>query len=325
MGHGPRGLQRGRQRLGLLHARPVPLARLPLGRGRPRRDLGRQAAPLLRARALERARPDPQGAALRPHEQRGEPRRGRQGVLLLPRLDADALVHEVPLQVPAAGVPVPRPRRDEPPAGRARSPSTSCSTPASSTTTATSTSFVEYAKAGPEDLLVRDHRPQPRARGRPAPPPADAVVPQHLVVGRRPRPKPSARRSRGPGADPRVAPRAGRVRAGVRRRAGAPLHREREQRRAPLGPAEPVALGQGRVPRVRRRRRHGRGEPGQDGHQGRGPLRPRRARRRLIGSSACGSRPPLPAPAVRQGVRRDRSPPASPTPTSSTSGSRRPR
>ena len=37
---------------------------------------------------------------------RGQPRRGRQGVLLLPRQHADALVHEVPLQVPAARVPV---------------------------------------------------------------------------------------------------------------------------------------------------------------------------------------------------------------------------
>ena len=37
VGHGARGLQPGRQRLGLLHPRPVPLARLPLGRGRPRR------------------------------------------------------------------------------------------------------------------------------------------------------------------------------------------------------------------------------------------------------------------------------------------------
>ena len=52
--------------------------------------------------------------AVRPHQQRGEPRRGREGVLLLRRLDADPLVHEVPLQVPAARVPLPGPRRDEP-------------------------------------------------------------------------------------------------------------------------------------------------------------------------------------------------------------------
>ena len=42
--------------------------------------------------------------------------------------------------------------------------------------------FVEYAKAGPEDILVRDHGGQPgTGRGRAASP-ADAVVPQRLVV-----------------------------------------------------------------------------------------------------------------------------------------------
>ena len=40
------------------------------------------------------ARPDPQGAALRPDQRRGQPRRGRQGVLLLPRQHADALLHD---------------------------------------------------------------------------------------------------------------------------------------------------------------------------------------------------------------------------------------
>ena len=85
VGHGARGLQRRRRRLGLLPARPRPLARLPLERGRPGRHLRRPAAALLRAGALERPRPDPQGAALRPDRPRGQPRRGRQGVLLLPR------------------------------------------------------------------------------------------------------------------------------------------------------------------------------------------------------------------------------------------------
>ena len=73
-----------------------------------------QPAALLRAGPVEREGPDPQGAAVRPDEQRGEPRRGRQGVLLLPRLDADPLVHEVSLQVPAGGLSVRRPRRDQP-------------------------------------------------------------------------------------------------------------------------------------------------------------------------------------------------------------------
>ena len=46
-------------------------------------------------------RPDPEGAAVRPHGPRGQPRRGRQGVLLLPRRHADPLLHAGPLQVSA--------------------------------------------------------------------------------------------------------------------------------------------------------------------------------------------------------------------------------
>ena len=111
-----------RRSLGLLPARPRPQSGVPLGRGRHRRHLRRPAAALLRAGALERARPDPQGATVRPDRQRGQPRRGRQGVLLLPRLHADRLVHEDALQVPAGRVPVRRPGGDQPAReqGRAR-------------------------------------------------------------------------------------------------------------------------------------------------------------------------------------------------------------
>ena len=63
------------------------------------------------------ARPDPQGAVLRPDQLGGQPRRGRQGVLLLPRRHADPLLHADALQVPAARLPLRRSRRDE----RARS------------------------------------------------------------------------------------------------------------------------------------------------------------------------------------------------------------
>ena len=71
---------------------------------------------------VERARPDFERALVRAHQQRGEPRRGRQGVLLLPRQHSHPFVHEVSLQVPAAGVSVPRPDRDQPEtiAGRVR-------------------------------------------------------------------------------------------------------------------------------------------------------------------------------------------------------------
>ena len=184
VGDGPRGLQPGRQRLGLLHPRSGPFPGLPVGRGRHRRGLRRPPAPLLRPGALERTRPDPQGADVRPDQQPGEPRRGRQGVRLLRRLDADPLVHEVPVQVSAAGIPVRGPRRDEREAvaGGVR---------------------VRAGRHGGlrrQPVLRRLRRvrqggagrhpdpgvgPQPRPGGRPPAPAADAVVQEHVVVGRR--------------------------------------------------------------------------------------------------------------------------------------------
>ena len=82
------------------------LPRLPLERGRTRRHLRPAPAHLLRPGALERTRSDPEGAALRSDRSARQSRRGRQGVLLLPRLDPDALVHEVPVQVSAGRIPV---------------------------------------------------------------------------------------------------------------------------------------------------------------------------------------------------------------------------
>ena len=171
-----------RRRLGLLHARPGALARLPLGRGRPRRRLRRQAAALLRARAVERRRPDPEGAAVRPHQQRGQPRRGRQGVLLLPRRDADALV-------------------------RCGTSTSTRSAPIRTTTWSTPTASAVARRAGvraarhrrlrrrpllrrlrrvreggPRGPADPDHGLQPRPGRRAAAPAADAVVPQHLVA-----------------------------------------------------------------------------------------------------------------------------------------------
>ena len=101
VGDGARGLQPGRRRVGVLHPRSRAIARLSLGRGRARRLLRPEAATVFRAGALEREGPDSEGAAVRLEQRRGEPRRGREGVLLLSRFHADPLVHEVALQVPA--------------------------------------------------------------------------------------------------------------------------------------------------------------------------------------------------------------------------------
>ena len=195
MGHRARGLQRRRRGVGLLPPRPCALASLPLERGRPRRHLRLPPAPVLRALAVERPRPVPQGEDVRPDGGRGEPRRGRQGLLLLRRLDADALVHEVPLQVPAGRVPLRPARRGEPRPGQ----------------------DAAGVRAGRHrDLrrvaLLRRRRGVRQGRGRRHPGPhqrqqprpgggadrgaADALVPQHLELGAR-RPPPAKSRREG--------------------------------------------------------------------------------------------------------------------------------
>src|SRR4029453_17914285 len=105
-----------RDRLGVPAPRPCALARLSLERRWPRGHLRSAPADLLRAGALEWPRSDLEGAVVRTHGQRGKPWRGREGVLLLPRLHADALVHAVSLQVPACRVSLRRAGRGEPPA-----------------------------------------------------------------------------------------------------------------------------------------------------------------------------------------------------------------
>src|SRR5207247_8501972 len=84
MGDGAGGLLGGRQLLGVSPARPGPEPGLPLGRRRPPRDLRRPVPPRLRARPVERARPDPQGAPVRAHGTGRQSRRGRQRALLPP-------------------------------------------------------------------------------------------------------------------------------------------------------------------------------------------------------------------------------------------------
>ena len=174
--------------------------------------------------------------------------------------------------------------------------------------------FVEYAKEGPEDVLVQGHRPQPRAGGGPAARAADAVVPEHVVVGRR-RSEAVAAPSRA-GRRARVTRRARRVLAVVRRRAGAALHREREQRQPSLGPAQCLALRQGCVPRLRRLGPGRCGEPREGGDQGRGALRARRARRGQPDGPPAARSGAGPATPSRASSRRSRA--GSRTPTSST-------
>ena len=183
LGHRPRGLLRGRRRLGLLPARPRPLPRVPLERGRHGRDLGHPPRALPRARALERAGPDPEGADVRPHRAAGQPRRGRQGVLVVPRRACRATRC-------CTGATTTR---------RARSrTSSSCTTAAGSSDPELELLDTGVVRRRPvlvgrrhlrEGLADRgagaDRRREPRAGRGDAGGAADALVPQHVVLGRR--------------------------------------------------------------------------------------------------------------------------------------------
>ncbi len=248
------------RRLELLHARSGALACLSLGRGRARRDLRRPAAPLLRRGPVERQGSDPQGAAVRPDQQRGQPRRGRQGVLLLPRLDADALVHEVPLQVSAGGVSVRRSRRDQRQADAAG--------------IRVRTARHRRVRSGP--LLRRVRRVRQGVAGRH--PDSDhrrtiaAPSRRRCTCCRRSgsatrgrgaamRHRPALAAGRPPGDD--RAPRIPTSASGFSACEGADdaaLHRERDQHRAPLRRAQSHSVRQGRHRRLHRPRQKGGGE-----------------------------------------------------------------
>ena len=89
LGHRARGLLRGRRRLALVPPRPRPFPRLPVERGRDGRHQRHPPRAVPRAGPVERQGPDPQGADVRPVRARGQPRRGRQGVLVVPRGPAE--------------------------------------------------------------------------------------------------------------------------------------------------------------------------------------------------------------------------------------------
>jgi hypothetical protein len=185
------------------------------------------------------ARPDPQGAAVRPHQQRGQPRRGREGVLLLPRLHADALVHEVCSTSTRRREFPTRPGRGEPPARRDEPEYELLDTGVFDDDRYFDV-FVEYAKAGPEDILIRSPSTT-AARGGPL-----HVLPtlwfRNTWAGGRDGPPRPSLRAAGPARDRAPpSPRPRRATAVLRRaRARAAVHRERDQRRAALRAPNPT-------------------------------------------------------------------------------------
>ena len=116
---------RRRRRLELVPARPRPLARVPLERGRHGGHDRRLQPAVAGAGAVERPGPDPQGADVRAGRPRGQPRRGRQGVLVVPRRRPEQRLAALALPLPAGRVPVRGPGRDQPRRGPSSSPNTS--------------------------------------------------------------------------------------------------------------------------------------------------------------------------------------------------------
>ena len=135
--------------------------------------------------------------------------------------------------------------------------------------------FVEYAKESPEDILIQITRPQPRPGAGRAARPADALVPQPVVLARRRRPADAAA-GRGTAGERRQGGRsqAGRALPLLRGRRAAAVHGERDEHAADLRRPEPHPLRQGQHQQLRRPRPAGRGEPGAEGHEGGGALSP---------------------------------------------------
>ena len=263
VGHGARGLQRQRRRVELVPARPRPVALVPVERGRDGGALRHPARAVPRVVAVERRRPDPQGADVRPDRSRGQPRRGREGVLVVSWTDC-------PATRGCGGATTTRRRRSRTsssstrtPAAARRSASTSCSTPACSTTTGSG----RWRSPTPRSRRPRCSRSITVENRGPDEATID-VLPtlwfrNTVEVVRRPAragPRAGRRRGRGRGAPARRVPARGRT--GTRRRAAARgVLRQRDEHRSPVRRPAAHGVPEGRHQRPRRLG-GGHGQPG---------------------------------------------------------------
>ena len=148
--------------------------------------------------------------------------------------------------------------------------------------------FVEYAKESPEDILVQI---SVHNRG---PEPAEIhVLPTLWFRNRwswgRDNPRPSLQAVAGKAAVVRASrSRAGRALSLLRRPGVPAVHGKRNQREAAVQRTEPDSLRQGRHQQFHRPRPNGCRESGEDRDQGRGALSPDRAGRESARSSDCG-------------------------------------
>ena len=142
--------------------------------------------------------------------------------------------------------------------------------------------FVEYAKGRSRRRTHPHHRSQSRAGAARLRRAADAVVPEHLVVGRESRSPRCARQA--PGVIQASHPDLGDYWLYCDGEPGVAVHGKRDKYPASLGTAECFCLGQGCVSLLRHLRRRRSGKSGSRRDQSRCPLRARSARRRQQGS-----------------------------------------
>ena len=340
LGHGARGLQRRRRRLGLLPARPRPVAGLPLERGRAWPGSATSSPGCAWPRAVERPRPDPQGADVRAHRQRGQPRRGRQGVLVVPRRRCPS--HSWlrwRYHYPQAAFPYDDLVAENGRAARKLEPEYELLDTGVFDDDRYWVVEVDYAKADPDDVLMR-------VDVRNAGPEAATLHVLPTLWFRNTwswdpsTAEPALPRRRRRRVDPRRARRARRLPLDVGAgpdgdRARPAVLRERDQHRAPVRRRPTTTrLSQGRHQRprrARRRRRSTRTGPAPRPRPGTGS--PSRRARRPRSGCGCDSRPSVTATrdrartggrtrSARRSTRRCAS--ARPRPTSSTPTSRRP-
>ena len=274
----------------------APLARLQVGRGRHRRLLRRPPAAVLRHRAVERRRPDPEGADVRADQRRGQPRRGREGVLLLPRRHADELVPaSTGTAIRSAEYPY-----DDLVATNRDAAADEFEYELLDTGVFDDDRYVdvdvEYAKAAPEDVHVRI-----TLANRGAEPATVHLLPSLWFRNTwwmgEPKGALHAPQRRRPRRDRRRPPRAGRRSSCAATATPCCCSpRTRPTRERLWGAPNAVAVRQGRVPRVRRARARRRGQPG--------PHRARRRRRTTSSTSRRGDRGPCTCGCARRARRR---------------------
>src|SRR5579885_1181864 len=268
MGNGAGGLQPWRNGVGVSSARSCEVARVPLGRGWDRGNQRPAPIYLLCAGVVEWAGPNFEGTVVWADGERGEPRGGRQGVLLLPGFDADAQLSENAVQVSAAGVSLCAAGGGEPQA-RAIRAGIRAAGHGSIRGGPVFRRVRGVCQGGRRRHLDPDYGGEPRAGGGAAASAADAVVPEHVVVGQR-----FAEAAR-PGVHEPARDSLRRTStlavwqalAAERWEAAVALHGKRDQQCAAVQRAQPQPVREGCFPRILNPREGGRSQPRASGNE----------------------------------------------------------